>query len=109
MLMSTLALILFAGSLAAPITVAVGLWNLARRARSGWLFHLLFAPSAIACEWIMVQLLGAAAGDNGDGPPGEGFLYALGFLTLFITVMIYYAWLTVKTLIRSLRGRALVQ
>jgi hypothetical protein len=90
MLMGFIALFVFFGSVGAPIALAVGFWKLARRSRSGWLFHVLFAPSVIVSEWAIICLLALSMGDNGDGPPGEGFLYVPAFAMLFLTVVAYY-------------------
>ncbi len=49
--------------------------------------HLLLAPCAIASEWASVWLLGFAAHDNGDGPPGLGILLILPFASFFFSVV----------------------
>ena len=109
MLMGILALIIFFGSVLLPITLAVYSWKLAQIPRIGWLFHLLFVPLVIVCEWVTIGLLGFAVGDNGDGPPGEGFLYAPAFLMLIITVFTYYTCLATTALLRKFRGRTNVR
>jgi len=109
MLMGLFTLIVFLASITLPIALGVASYKLAQRLRHGWAFHLLFVPVVVVCEWAAITLLGITAGDNGDGPPGEGFLYAPAFLTLIITVLTYYAWLATMSLIRVVKGRRFVR
>jgi hypothetical protein len=109
MLMGLLAVLVFMGSVVLPIALSIASYRRAQNLRHGWIFHLLFVPVAVLCEWAAIALLGLAAGDNGDGPPGEGFLYAPAFLTLIITVITYYVWLVTMTLARVLKRRTFVR
>jgi hypothetical protein len=109
MLMGCLALVVFFGSVLLPIALAVICWRRARSSRRGWLFHLLFLPSVIVSEWAIIEFLGFTAGDNGDGPSGEGFLYAPAIITLFMSVFAYYACLVTVVLFRQFRTRSHVR
>ena len=106
MLMGTLAVIAFLGSVASPIALAIGSWRLAQSVRAGWAVHTLLAPLLVAVEWGAIQFLGFTVGDDGGGPPGEGFLYAPGFVTLLLTVLVYYAHLAIAALASWFRRRA---
>ncbi len=108
-MMGLLTLIVFVASITMPIAVAVASYRLAQRLRHGWALHLLFVPVLVMCEWAAITLLGITVGDNGDGPPGEVFLYAPAFLTLIITVFIYYGSLATMSLIRVIKGRRFVR
>jgi hypothetical protein len=109
MMIGFLALIVFFASFIVPIVMAIYSWKIARISRSGWLIHLLFAPSAIICEWIIIEFLGFTTGDHGDGPPGAGFLYAPAFLTLIIAIFGYYTRLATTALVRKFSGRMFIR
>ena len=55
-------------------------WRTACVRRGGWWLHLLFFPTMLLLEWELLRLA-AALNDDGDGPPGTGFLYAPGLLS----------------------------
>ncbi len=107
--MGLLTIIAFLASIIVPITLGIASYRLAQRLRHGWTFHLLFFPVAAISEWAAITLLGIAADDNGDGPPGEGFLYAPAFLTLIITVFAYYGSLATMSVIRVMKRRRFVR
>jgi len=109
MMMGFLTLIAFFASFIAPIFMSIYSWRLARISRFGWSIHLLFAPSAIICEYITIELLGFTIGDHGDGPPGAGFLYAPAFLTLIIAIFVYYTRLATTALVRKFSGRMFIR
>lgn len=51
---------------------------------------LLFGPSAIVLEWASVWIIGFAAHDNGEGPPGIGLLLILPLAAFVLSLVGYY-------------------
>jgi hypothetical protein len=106
MFMGALAIIAFLGSVGFPIALAIGSWRLAQAVRAGWAVHTLLAPLLVAVEWGAIQFLGFTVGDDGEGPPGAGFLYAPGFVTLTLTVLVYYVCVAIAALSSWFRRHA---
>jgi hypothetical protein len=76
-------------------------WRLVEhRPLSGWLVHLLFGPFLIFGEWLITDLLFLASGDDGKGSPGLGFVVILPFVVCLITLVAYYAKVSLSVLKR---------
>lgn len=80
----------WAGATLLPPLLALWFWNVAARRYPPWAAHLVFAPSVIAVEWALVDLVFFAAHDDGSGPPGLGLLLIPPLAAFLVALVSYY-------------------
>ena len=89
------------------VPLAVALWRLPAGTWVKWPARVSAIPLILLVEWLMLRLFSRAMNDDGDGPPGMGFMYAPGLLVtlavVFTLVLLLVAagartlWITLKT------------
>lgn len=87
---SAAGIVLWFSALAWPIVALTLGVRIAQQRKATWLIHLALAPLLLVSEWALVWLFGLAIGDDGEGPPGQGFVYLPMFLITFGTLLMYY-------------------
>ena len=68
------------------VPLAIALWRSPAGTWVKWPARLSAIPLILLVEWLLLQLFSRAMNDDGDGPPGMGFMYAPGFLLTLAVV-----------------------